>query len=139
MNHYQKYLKYKQKYIQLKKQIGGLEISTKLISAINKGSIHIYNELNNIHKLLDESLLCTPDEKHEHNKVLDQIKKLTRDIINNIGLKIENKNYDLLAEIKNLYTSMLSSIKNKCNAETIETIRIKFEYITEELQKILIQ
>jgi hypothetical protein len=139
MSYYQKYLKYKQKYLELKEQFGGLETSTKLISAINKGSIHIYNELNKIHKLLDESLLCTPDEKHEHSKILDQIKKLTRDIINNISLKIQNKNYELLVEIKSLYTSMLASIKNQCNAETIVTIRIKFEYITEELQKILIQ
>jgi hypothetical protein len=34
---------------------------------------------------------------------------------------------------------MLVSIKNQCNVETIETIRIKFEYIIEELEKILIQ
>jgi len=139
MSYYQKYLKYKKKYLELKQQIGGLEISTESISRINKGNIHIFNELNNIHKLLDESLLCTPDEKHEHSKIIDQIKKLTRDIINNIGLKIENKNYAILVEIKNLYPNMLVSIKNQCNVETIETIRIKFEYIIEELEKILIQ
>jgi len=130
MSYYEKYLKYKNKYLRLK-QIAG--------SPIDKVFLHVFHELDKIHKLLDESLLCTPDEKHEHSKILDQIKKLTRDIINNISLKIQNKNYELLVEIKSLYTSMLSSIKNQCNAETIETIRIKFEYITEELEKILIQ
>jgi len=131
MSYYQKYLKYKNKYLELKEQLGG--------GLVDKVFLHVLHELDKIHKLLDESLLCTPDEKHEHSKILDQIKKLTRDIINNISLKIQNKNYELLVEIKSLYTSMLASIKNQCNAETMETIRVKFEYITEELEKILIQ
>ena len=33
---------------------------------------------------------------------------------------------------------MIITIKNKCNVETMETIRVKFEYIIDELEKIII-
>lgn len=127
---YLKYIKYKAKYLRLK-QIAG--------SPIDKVFLHVFHELDNIQRLLDISLLCTNDEKHENSKIINEIKKLARDIINNISLKIDSKNnIVILSKIKNLYTSMIIIIKNKCNVETMETIRVKFEYIIDEFEKIII-
>lgn len=128
MDYNQKYLKYKNKYLQLKKQVAGGLVDKVYISAIH--------ELDNIQKLLDESLLCSTNEKKEIN--VKKFKEITKEIVNNIALKkpiIENNN--LLNQFNESYNSMLESIKNKCNNETIITIQIKFEYIVEELKKIL--
>lgn len=127
---YMKYMKYKNKYLRLK-QIAG--------SLTDKVFLHVFHELDKIQGLLNESLLCTSYEKYDNSKIINEIKKLVRDIVNNISLKIDAKNnIIILSKINNLYTGMIMTIKNKCNVETMETIRVKFEYIINELEKILI-
>jgi len=123
MNYYQKYLKYKSKYLKLKQVAGGL---------VDKVYVSANHELNNIQKLLDESLLCSTNEKKEINVI--KFKELLRELVNNIALnKSRNENVILLNNFKTSYHMMLDSIINKCNVETIETIRVKFEYINEKL------
>ena len=123
MNYYQKYLKYKSKYLKLKQVAGGL---------VDKVYVSANHELNNIQKLLDESLLCSTNEKKEINVKI--FKELLRELVNNIALnKSRNENVILLNNFKTSYHMMLDSIINKCNVETIETIRVKFEYINEKL------
>jgi hypothetical protein len=125
---YMKYMKYKNKYLQLKKQVAG-----GLIDKVYMNAIH---ELDNIQKLLDESVLCSTNEKKEIN--VKKFKELSKQIVNNLALKKPyNENINLLNQFNESHNFMLDSIKNKCNVETIETIRVKFEYINEELQKII--
>jgi len=127
MDYYQKYLKYKSKYLKLKQVAGGL---------IDKVYMNAIHELDNIQKLLDESVLCSTNEKKEIN--VKKFKELSKQIINNLALnKSRNENISLLNDFKISYYMMLDSIKNKCNVETIETIRVKFEYINEELLELV--
>jgi len=127
MNYYQKYLKYKNKYLRLKQVAGGL---------VDKVYVSAIHELDNIQKLLDESVLCSTNEKKEINVI--KFKELLRELVNNIALnKSRNENVILLNNFKISYYMMLDSITNKCNVETIETIRVKFEYINEELIKLV--
>jgi hypothetical protein len=127
MDYYQKYIKYKSKYLTLKQVAGGL---------VDKVYVSANHELDNIQKLLDESVLCSTNEKKEIN--VKKFKELSKQIINNLALnKSRNENISLLNDFKISYYMMLDSIKNKCNVETIETIRVKFEYINEELLELV--
>jgi hypothetical protein len=110
-----------------------LELKQKAGSLYDKVFIKIFHEIKNIESLLDESLLCSKEKKIN----LDNIKSEIRELFNNIALKKEVEiNIKLISTINISFETIINSIKNKCNNETIETIKVKYNYIIEELYKI---
>jgi hypothetical protein len=75
----------------------------------------------------------TPIEQHK----IDNIKSKIRELFNNIALKKDaDINIKLILNINTLFETIIKSIENKCNSETIETIKAKYSYIIEELYKV---